>query len=169
LTTPQERWSTLSDAFAAFMDKSNEGRFRAGRLATIIGRSLRTYLGMSEEDGRLRFYHYSPAENARYDEFTKADNGFDAVSQMEDGRWGFAFGLELERAPGALPRLRVRWLMFIDLKETIEVEIGLCKGTLPLRHTGSSDPICARIFEGLRDNLLKGAQGSDTSSRIGFI
>ena len=85
MVSPQDRWTVLSHAFSAYMDKSNEGRFHAGRLATMIGRELRAYLGMTKDDDRPRIYHYKPAHDARYDEFTKADTGFDAVSEMEDG------------------------------------------------------------------------------------
>jgi hypothetical protein len=169
--SPKDRWTALSSAFGAYMDKSTEGEFQAGRFATMIARELITHVGTTQD--RLTLYQYEPSDDPRYDKFEDASSGFEAVSQLKDGRWGFAMALDLERAPNAYPRLKLRWTMFIDLTDGVEVEIGISGTKLPLRHvegTWQVGPICQRIYQDIQDSLLAGASGGRSSPfRIGFI
>ncbi|MEA2822147.1 MAG: hypothetical protein QOJ86_4151 [Bradyrhizobium sp.] len=168
MTIPQDRWAELSAAFASYLVSSRDERFQPGRLAEMIAREFRAYIGLQKNDKRVLLYRYTPSHDARYDEFDAVSSGWGAVSVTPDGRWTFGMSVELEPAPNGSPKSHVRWTMSFDMKEPVEVEIGLTLERLPLVHDGQrwiTDPIIEAIYKGLRSGL---AGNVSNSRRFGF-
>jgi hypothetical protein len=162
--TPEERWKEISDAYAKYMDKSNDERFLPQRIAGSLGIGLPQYLALM--DDCLRFYHFWPSQHdAQYDRYEDSKYAFNAPIRLREGVYAFGMSVLVERAPNAFPKLRVKWPMYIDLAKMI-VEVGA--GNIEVKLDPDRfdvKPLCEGIHRGLIECLR--FEGGDAS--IGFL
>jgi hypothetical protein len=163
--TPSERWAALSQAFAKYADAEEKAAAKAGQIAAMLGSEFVKFVGTTPE--RLTFHTYEPNDDP-HNEYKVAASAFDAVSDMEDGRWGYGMGLEL-RGSNHYPRRRLRWSMFIDLQQDpIEIEVGLTGAKFPLQKVDNvwqTEPISEHIYWDIRTSLL----GYDGKTPFNFV
>jgi hypothetical protein len=145
--TPDERWKEISVAYAEYMDKSNDERFLPSRIAGSLDIALPQYLALS--DGSLHFHHFWPSHDAQYDRYEKSEYPFNSPIKIRSGVWCFGMSVQVERAPNAFPKMRVKWPMYVDVsKMTVEVGAGRIEVKLdPARFDVM--PVCEGIHRGL--------------------
>jgi hypothetical protein len=164
----EARWTELSAAVATWHDRMLSDEFRAGQLAAMIGNAFGTYIQAPNDPAHVRFFRYAAGYDPDHDEYELVDNAMAAVSNADDGRWVFALGVVLERAPGASPKFDFHWPMYITLDDPPVVDVG-GDGTWKQCLTQvdghyNLEPLSAELFSALKSLLA----GEKQSLRIGF-